>query len=186
MLKKTVRHLDERLTRAHPSNRGGLAKLPQSNPQIYPQALLFCQLAFASTPHYLVSPSRQTPTCWVLHGKPHKHICTLSVHTPNQKSADERQQRRSSFTDFEQAPQQRQQSDGDLITLRPFGDGATTSSGASVTASTRLQEPGRRFSRTFPALIASPHAYSHVLSVWRCRYGMNGGTARHSTALASN
>ena len=58
--------LDERSPGGNPSYLGPCRKLPQDNPQIYPQGAIQPRLVFTRTPHYLVSPSRQTPTCWVL------------------------------------------------------------------------------------------------------------------------
>lgn len=59
--KKTACGINDR-PGASASNHGHLRHLPRYNPQIYPQAE---GLALAPTPHYLVSPVRQTPICWV-------------------------------------------------------------------------------------------------------------------------
>ncbi|MDM8349207.1 hypothetical protein P8H27_09870 [Pseudomonas sp. sp1636] len=52
MDKKKNLNNDERHKAAHPSKHAGLTKLPQVNPQLYPQAR---GLAIPQTPHYLVS-----------------------------------------------------------------------------------------------------------------------------------
>lgn len=172
---------DERSRVGNPSIRGALPNLPQSNPQIYPQAVRISRLAFPRTPHYLVSPSKQTPTYWVFAQIRHKHICPILVHTHDLKRCRLRRQPDDSAPSISSKPRYRQQSDGDLITVRPSGDGTTTSSGASLIASTRLTEPGRRRVVPFLSSLQVPAAQL-TLFVWRCRYGMNGSTAQHSTA----
>ena len=61
---KSPTNTDERLSRDNTSNYGALRKLPQSNPQSYPQARIIYRLAVPHIAHYLVSRQQDTHYIW--------------------------------------------------------------------------------------------------------------------------
>ncbi|MNE62158.1 hypothetical protein D3C80_1574240 [compost metagenome] len=63
MVMKKNRNNDERYNASHPSKHAALPKLPQVNPQLYPQG---GGLAIPPIPHYLGSQRRETYYMWGL------------------------------------------------------------------------------------------------------------------------